>query len=342
MEKYMNKGLTGLANVGNSCYINSCMQIISHTYELNEFLNLELHRRIEKNTSLDTNLLIEWDNLRKMMWQENMVISPNRYIDTIQRVAKFKGHELFTEYYQNDIEEFFLFIIDTFHEALKRKLNIRIKGIPENETDKLAIKCYEVISKTYKNEYSEMLDLFYGVHVSQIRCKNTNELLSSTPEMYSIISLPIPKIKEEVNILDCFDMYCKEELMSGENSWYNEELNKKMDVNKEIKFWNLPKILIVSLKRWNETGRKINKKVNLYLNELDLSKFVVGYKPKSYKYELYGVCNHSGGSMGGHYTSSIKTANGKWYNFNDTNVKNINEKEIISGKSYCFFYRKKK
>ena len=48
MEKYMNKGLTGLANVGNSCYINSCMQIISHTYELNEFLNLELHRRIEK------------------------------------------------------------------------------------------------------------------------------------------------------------------------------------------------------------------------------------------------------------------------------------------------------
>ena len=67
------------------------------------------------------------------MWQENMVISPNRYIDTIQRVAKFKGHELFTEYYQNDIEEFFLFIIDRFHEALKRKLNIRIKGIPENE-----------------------------------------------------------------------------------------------------------------------------------------------------------------------------------------------------------------
>ena len=38
-EKYKDKGLTGLANVGNSCYINSCMQLLSHTYELNDFLH---------------------------------------------------------------------------------------------------------------------------------------------------------------------------------------------------------------------------------------------------------------------------------------------------------------
>ena len=37
-QEYKDKGLTGLANVGNTCYLNSCMQILSHTYELNEFL----------------------------------------------------------------------------------------------------------------------------------------------------------------------------------------------------------------------------------------------------------------------------------------------------------------
>lgn len=37
-SNYNNLGLTGLSNIRNSCYLNACMQIISHTYELNDIL----------------------------------------------------------------------------------------------------------------------------------------------------------------------------------------------------------------------------------------------------------------------------------------------------------------
>ena len=76
------------------------------------------------------------------------------------------------------------------------------------------------------------------------------------------------------------------------------------------------------------------------MENLDCSSYVEGYNQESYIYDLYGICNHSGGLMGGHYTAYVKNANNKWYHFNDTNVNEVDESKILSNKAYCFFYRK--
>ena len=38
-DVYKDKGLSGLANMGNTCYVNACLQLLSHTYEFNDFLS---------------------------------------------------------------------------------------------------------------------------------------------------------------------------------------------------------------------------------------------------------------------------------------------------------------
>jgi ubiquitin C-terminal hydrolase len=130
--------------------------------------------------------------------------------------------------------------------------------------------------------------------------------------------------------------------LEGENAWYNEETKQKENIQKKIIFWSFPSILIIDLKRFNSRNIKNQQHISFPLDNLDLSEYVIGYKKNNYVYDLYGVCNHSGGVLGGHYTSYVKNANGKWYHFNDTSVNEVGLIDsIVSPKAYTLFYRKR-
>lgn len=216
-----------------------------------------------------------------------------------------------------------------------------ISGNAENETDEIAIKCFEMIKNMYSKEYSEIWNLFYAIHVSEISHLETGKKIKITPEPFFMIDLPISENNKTPTLIDCFEHYVKGEVLEGENAWHNEDTNEKINIRKKILFWSLPSILVIDLKRFNHNFKKNQILVTFPLENLDLSNYVIGYKKESYKYDLYGVCNHSGNVMGGHYTSYVKNANGKWYHFNDTNVSEVGITDsIISTKAYVLFYRK--
>lgn len=340
-DKYKDKGLTGLSNLGNTCFINSCIQILSHTYELNNFLD-NGNFKSKLNKTYDTVLLIEWDDLRQLMWSENCIISPIKFLKTIQKLASIKKLTLFTGFDQNDLPEFLIFLVDCLHNALSREVVMNIVGKVENEKDEIAIKCFETIKKMYGKDYSEIWNIFYGIHVSKLVSLETNEIIGSTPEPYFIINLSIPPDNKSPSLKDCFDLYVEGETLDGDNSVFNEKTNKKEACKRSISFWSLPNILVIDIKRFNYRNQKNQILVTFPLENLDLSEYVSGYNKNSYIYDLYGVCNHSGSVLGGHYTSFVKNANGKWYHFNDTIVSEIALQQlIITPKAYCFFYRKK-
>jgi ubiquitin C-terminal hydrolase len=318
------------------------MQVLSHTYELNNFLEKKTYKK-RLNNKYDSALLIEWDDLRTLLWKENCIVSPFRFVKTVQKLAKLKGQDMFTGFEQNDLPEFLIFVIDCFHTALSREVTMNIEGQVKDEKDKIAVKCFERIKQMYEKDYSEIWNIFYGTHVSLLEHAETGENLSMVPEPYFIINLPIPLHNKSPTLIDCFDLYVQGELLDGDNCVTYEKTGEKVPAKKKILFWNFPDVLVIDIKRFNASNRKNQIMVDFPLENLNLSNYVIGYNKDSYIYDLYGVCNHSGSVMGGHYTSFVKNANGKWYHYNDTSVSEVSiDKQIITPKAYCFFYRKRK
>jgi len=337
------KGLTGLTNLGNTCYINSCIQILSHTHELNMVLNHNYKKKINHEKIHDYTILIEWDNLRKLMWSQNCIISPGRFIKQLQTISIHKNREEFSDFSQNDSSEFFLFLIDCFHNSIAREVNVEISGKPKNNKDNLAIICFNKMKEIFKTEYSEIFEIFYGLQISQIISLEPDthgNIINNTPEPFMILNLPIPNMKSP-SLLDCLNLYVEGETLEGENSWYNEKTQLKQSIQKKLIFWSLPKILVIDIKRFNPINFNKNQIfISFPLTELDLNDYAIGYQNNNI-YDLYAIINHHGITHGGHYYSFIKNEN-KWFCFNDTNVSEITDlNQLFTPFAYCFFYRRR-
>ena len=274
------------------------------------------------------------------MWKENCIIQPSGFLSIIQQIARKKDKDIFTGFAQNDMPEFLLFVIDSLHNSLTREVEITVTGNIVNKTDELALKSYNTLKRMYEKDYSEILDIFYGINICVI--KNTKgETLSINPEPYMTLELSLP-VKPNISLYDCFDYYISPDELSGDNAYKNEKTGKNEDANRTMTFWNFPNILVITLKRFNYNNTKKNDLVTFPLENLDLTKYVVGYDKKSYIYDCYAICNHMGGTGGGHYTSYVKNID-TWYLFNDNNVSKItNKNDLISPSAYCLFFRKKK
>jgi hypothetical protein len=69
---------------------------------------------------------------------------------------------MYKQFSQNDISEFVVFIIESFHNSISRPVKITVSGIHKNLMDRNAIICYKMIQTQRERNYSEIHDKFIG------------------------------------------------------------------------------------------------------------------------------------------------------------------------------------
>lgn len=330
-------GKTGLVNLGNTCFMNACLQCLSHLPELADICSTPGARKMTRDGSTTAAVVTrEWMQLRDLMWTDDCVVSPAGFLASIHNAAKEKGATIFTGFAQNDVGEFLRFLLITcVHQALATPVKMTVSGQGATPQDRLARVCYEAMATLHAKEYSPIVTMFYGMSTSTVVNGSTRKI---TAEPYFILSLPVPR--HHCTIYDCFDMHVKEFALDGANQYETDD-GVMVDATKLDSFWSFPNILIIELKRFSNDLSKNNCKVEFPTETLSLSKYAASYDARHYNYELFGVCNHSGRTCGGHYTAHARSAGGTWNRYDDRVVSRIGPSDIVNSHAYCLFYRKK-
>lgn len=324
------KGLCGLNNLGNTCFMNSIIQCLSNTMPLLKFfLNNKYQSELNK-CSPDYKIVVEWNSLCRALWHKNAVVTPKNFHRSIQRRAMERDYDDFTGYGQNDSQEFLQFLLESFHNCFSKKVNMTVVGKQKNALDKIAIEALNGFKEYFKNDYSSIIDIFYGQYFSRLYTyKSEGVKISNTFDPFSCLSIEITP--------ETHDLYaCLNSFTSKENIE-----NNSVKQQKTIAFWKLPKILIIFLKRFNNSSQKNNSLVKFPINNLDMSRYVLGYNKSKYVYDLYAVSNHSGGCHGGHYYAFCKNNDNNWYKYDDNVVYTLNESKVVDSSAYCLFYKMK-
>ncbi|XP_062275132.1 ubiquitin carboxyl-terminal hydrolase 2a isoform X2 [Scomber scombrus] len=331
------QGLVGLKNLGNTCFMNSILQCLSNTHSLRDYCLHNSHRRdLNNNSRTNTALMEEFAKLMQTMWTSSSseAVSPSEFKTQIQRYApRFVG------YNQQDAQEFLRFLLDGLHNEVNR-VTVRPRGTVE-DFDHLADeeKGKKMWSKYLEREDSKIVDLFVGQLKSSLTCSHCG-FCSTVFDPFWDLSLPIAKGYGEVSLMDCMRLFTKEDVLDGDEKPTCYRCKARRRCTKKFTVQKFPKILVLHLKRFSEARRtsKLSTFVNFPMKDLDLREFASGSSINAV-YNLYAVSNHSGTTMGGHYTAYCRNPNsGEWYTFNDSRVTPMSSSQVRSSDAYVLFY----
>lgn len=295
-------------NLGNTCYMNTALQCLMRLPPLNALLD----RWPNPGETPVQKLVQEFNDLRIMATtNDGCTIKPGRFMHAMQTYALQKNRPEFASREQQDSVEFMQFLLNCIHEAMAKP--IQIEADPDDcETSK---KCREMMRLHFSKEYSEIVELFYGVHVSAIK-------ESRTPEVFSTLDLPLPA--GATTLVQCLEAYTAGEPIV----WRNEETKMEEPATKQLSFWRLPTLLIVCLKRFDGQGRKNAAPIEI---PDDLTLCDVAYK-------LRTAVLHNGGTHSGHYAACAKIQD-TWVVLDDETAYPLDPSNYKQ--TYCAIYEKR-
>lgn len=181
-------GLTGLLNLGNTCFMNSAIQCLVHTPEFARYFREDYHQEINWQNPLGMvgELALAFGELLRKLWAPGRTpIAPRPFKAKLARFApQFSGHN------QHDSQELLAFLLDGLHEDLNRVRHrpyIRSRDADGRPDEEVADEYWA--NHIARND-SIIVDVCQGQYKSTLVCPVCNKV-SVTFDPFMYLSLPL-------------------------------------------------------------------------------------------------------------------------------------------------------
>merc|ERR1719317_406483 len=185
------RGMVGLCNLGNTCFMNSVLQCL---FQCGPFRSFFLQKRYREDINMDNplgwsgNVANGWGALMEKIWgNQYKTVAPTKFKKVIGKVApRFDGYQ------QQDSQEFLTFLLDGLHEDLNR---IKRKPVTENPESDGKVPDAEIADLSWetfrKRNDSFLVNILYGQLKNQIVCPKC-QTTSIVFDPFTFLQLPLP------------------------------------------------------------------------------------------------------------------------------------------------------
>ena len=312
----------GIINIGNNCYLNAGLQILSRCY----LLLMELLRSDYKKDEL-IHLFVE--AMIILIFKKDKYYNPTKFLECF-----CKRNNEFVVGQQNCSQDFIRTILRNINDLYEKKIRYEYYH-PENQEELNAYSTYIFENKIFPE--SKPYSIFSGILKIHIKGKCNNCDIE-------INNFSFSSFVDQILYLNSFNTKCKfsdvlKKNIGNKNNVVMECPNCKEKIkSKSIsKFVKIPEIFIFTLERYL-IRNKVPIEIDKYINIFDLIDESLKLDKNNCNYELFAVNIRLGDDLSfGHEICHIKDKN-KWYTINDKNSY-IKTEEYLEN-SYGLFYRR--